>query len=256
MDHILRFAQVSDLHLYAQKDFVYHDHNTYQTFVQVIDLLKNEIEGLDFILLTGDMAANQEKEVYYHIDELLTPLGVKWYWVPGNHDSATLMQVVAPAIGVQTTRVFETKGYRFILLNSVDPKEKEVEGILPLEELEFLNLSLQNAPDTPTIVALHHQPITLPEAWVDPLGLQNKDDFYAIIDQHPQVKAVIFGHIHHAKVWERNQVQYLAAPATSYQFNPYTPEFSLDLLAPGYRLFKMDGETIDSEVKRVTLENL
>ncbi|HAS44969.1 MAG TPA: phosphodiesterase [Microscillaceae bacterium] len=255
MDNTLRFAQISDLHLYAQKDFVYHEHNTYQTFVQVIDLLKDEIEDLDFILLTGDMAAKQEKEVYYHIDELITPLGVKWHWLPGNHDSATLMQAVAPKLGVQTTRVFEAKGWRFILLNSVDPEEQAVEGILPPEELQFLNQHLRDAPDTSTIVALHHQPIALPGAWVDPLGLQNKEEFYAIVDQHPQIKAVIFGHIHHAKLWERNQIQYLAAPATSYQFNPYTPEFSLDLLAPGYRLYTLETNTIYSEVKRVSLKN-
>ncbi|OJJ23692.1 hypothetical protein BKI52_04895 [marine bacterium AO1-C] len=253
MDHTLRFAQISDLHLYAQKDFVYHEHNTYQTFTQVIDLLKNDISNLDFIILTGDMAANQAQEVYYHVDELIAPLGIKWYWLPGNHDSATTMETVMKNISVQNKCIFETKGWRFVLLNSVDPKEQDVEGILPLHELEFLDQSLQNSPDIPTIIALHHHPVEFPNAWIDPLGLQNKDDFYAIIDRHPQIRAVIFGHIHHADMWKRNEVQYISAPATSYQFNPYTPEFSLDSLAPGYRLYQIHNQIIHSEVKRITL---
>ncbi len=247
----LRFAQISDLHLYAQKDFVYREHHTYQNFVQVIELLKEDVPNLDCVIFTGDMAANQEKEAYFHIDELMAPLGIRWYWVPGNHDSHTVMQAVRSELSVDSSRYFEEKGVRFIMLNSTDPNEKEVEGILRTSELEFLDGLLA---DTwlPTIVVLHHQPIAIPNGWVDPLGLRNKQDFLHIIDKHSHVIAVIFGHIHHAKIWEHNQVPYISAPATSYQFNPYTAEFSLEDLAPGYRLYEVTNGVVRSEVKRIS----
>ena len=248
----LRFAQLSDLHLYAYKDFVYHEHNTYQSFSKVIELLQEDVPTLDFILVTGDMASKQEKQVYFHVDEAFKPLNLPWYWLPGNHDSNKIMQAVANEVSVTNAKLFEAKGTRFILLNSLDREEKVVEGMLPTEELNFLRQSLEQAPKTPTIVALHHQPISLGEGWVEPLGLINKADFNNIIIAHSQVKAVIFGHVHHANQWEHNQIQYFSAPATSYQFNPYTPEFSLDDLAPGYRIFEVEGDSIKSEVKRIS----
>lgn len=249
----LRFAQLSDLHLYAQKDFIYHEHNTYQSFCQVIELLKKEIASLDFLLITGDMAAQQEKEVYFHIDQLLKPLTIPYYWLPGNHDSATLMQTIASKLSVQNTCIFEIKDTRFILLNSVDREEKAVEGFLPQEELTFLHTSLQEAIHTPTIIALHHQTLNTPGSWTEGLGLTNTKEFYEVIDAFTQIKAVICGHIHHAHQWERNNVSYFSAPATSYQFNPYTPTFALDDLNPGYQVFTIENNVLHHEVKRLTI---
>lgn len=249
----LRFAQLSDLHLYAQKDFVYHKHNTYQSFCQVIELLKNEIASLDFLLITGDMAARQEKEVYFHIDQILKPLAIPYYWLPGNHDSATLMQTIASELSVQNARVFETKDTRFILLNSVDREEKAVEGFLAQEELAFLHTSLQEALHTPTIIALHHQTLDTPNSWTAGLGLTNTKEFYEVIDSFTQIKAVICGHIHHAHQWERNNIAYFSAPATSYQFNPYTPTFTLDNLSPGYQVFTIENDALRHEVKRLII---
>lgn len=249
---ILRFAQLSDLHLYKHKDFVYHEHNTYQSFCATVDLLKQE-EDLDFILITGDIAAKQEKETYFHVDELLKPLGIPYYWLPGNHDSASLMQSIASELEVQNKQVFDVKHVRFVLLNSTDRAEKAVEGFLPVDELQFLSNSLTEAPHLPSVVALHHQLLPTPNSWTDGLGLTNAEEFYQVIDQYPQVKAVVCGHIHHAHSWQRKGVQYFSAPATSYQFNPYTPQFALDGLNPGYQVLTLNSEDqeVICEVKRI-----
>ncbi|EAY26105.1 metallophosphoesterase [Microscilla marina] len=248
----LRFAHLSDLHLYKYKDFMYHEHHPYQSFCNVVDLLKQE-DTLDFILITGDIAAKQEKESYFHVDELLAPLGTPYYWLPGNHDSAVLMKRIAPKVQVQNTNVFETKGTRFILLDSTDRQEKAVAGFLPDDELRFLEKSLAEATNTSTIIALHHQLLATPGSWTNNLGVTNKNDFYKIIDACPQVQAVICGHIHHAHAWQRKGVQYFSAPATSYQFNPYAPEFALDELAPGYQVLSIHPKTrrVHCEVKRI-----
>lgn len=248
----LKFAQLSDLHLYKYKDFVYHDHNTYQSFCAIVNLLKQE-QGLDFILITGDLAAKQEQEAYFHVDELLAPLDLPYYWLPGNHDSASLMQQIAPRLSVQNTPVFEVKQHQFILLNSSDRAEKAVEGFLPKEELLFLENTLKNAAHLPSIIALHHQLLPTPNSWTSGLGLTNAEEFYQVIDKHPQIRVVLCGHIHHAYHWQRKGVQYFSAPATSYQFNPYTPKFSLDELTPGYQILTLntDNRGVICEVKRI-----
>jgi Icc protein len=248
----LKFAQLSDLHLYKYKDFVYHDHNTYQSFYATVNLLKQE-QGLDFILITGDLAAKQEKEAYFHVDELLAPLGIPYYWLPGNHDSASLMQHIAPQLSVQNTSTFELKGHQFILLNSSDRAEKAVEGFLPQEDLHFLDKTLADAAHLHCIIALHHQLLPTPDSWTSGLGLTNADEFYQVIDKHSQISTVLCGHIHHAHRWQRKGVQYFSAPATSYQFNPYTPEFSLDDLTPGYQVLTLNAESkeVICEVKRI-----
>ena len=252
--NILRFAQLSDFHLYKDKDFISYEHNTYQSFCAVTGLLKQEKNALDLIIVTGDMAANMEKEAYFHADKVLASFNLPYYWLPGNHDDAALMKSIHAELSVQGTNVFDIKGTRFILLDSSDRENKAMEGFLPEYELHFLEKSLAEAPQTPTIIALHHQLLDIPNSWATPYGLTNKEDFYRITDAHPQIKAVICGHIHYVENWERNGVQYFSAPATSYQFDPYTTEPGITNALPGYQTFSIDHhtDTINCEVKRVS----
>lgn len=251
---LLRFAQLSDLHLYKHTDFISYDHNTYQSFCAVADLLGQEKNNLDFILVTGDIAAKQEKEAYFHADKVLAAFDIPYYWLPGNHDSAAIMASVASEVSAEDTKVFDIKGTRFILLDSSDRENKAMEGFLPNDELHLLEKSLKEALATPTVIALHHQLLETPGSWTASLGITNKADFYTIIDAYPQVKAVICGHIHYAHHWVRKGVRYFSAPATSYQFDPYAAKGGIVDLRPGYQTFSINHNTgiITCEVKRIS----
>jgi Icc protein len=92
---------------------------------------------------------------------------------------------------------------------------------------------------------------------MDQIGLRNPDDLLAVIDRYPQVKLVLFGHIHQAFSTTRAGVQYLGCPSTCVQFKPDQPDFAIDQQPPGFLMLDLypDGQ-FDSRIKRVNYQRL
>ena len=83
------------------------------------------------------------------------------------------------------------------------------------------------------------------------IGLQNQDDFWQVIDRFPQVKTVLWGHVHQEYDTFRNGVRLLATPSTCIQFTAGSVKFSVEEKSPGYRWFELmpNGE-FSTEVRR------
>ena len=87
---------------------------------------------------------------------------------------------------------------------------------------------------------------------MDKINLRNYDEFLAVCDRYPQIKLVIFGHIHQEFDTRRGNVRYLGSPSTCVQFQPQSKEFAIDKQAqPGFRLINLfaDG-TYNTEIIR------
>ncbi|MCU7797626.1 MAG: 3',5'-cyclic-AMP phosphodiesterase, partial [Candidatus Thiodiazotropha sp. (ex Myrtea spinifera)] len=56
-----------------------------------------------------------------------------------------------------------------------------------------------------------------------------------LVGQHPQVKAVLCGHIHQEFQGEHNGVKLLGTPSTCVQFIAGQDDFGIDACPPGYR---------------------
>ena len=120
---------------------------------------------------------------------------------------------------------FERGGWNFILLDSA--VAGCVHGYLPAKTLDWLDCQLKMVGHKPTLVTLHHHPLQVNSDWLDTSTLQNSEEFFAIIDDHPQVKLVLFGHIHQEFHIQRHHVQYLGTPSTSIQFAPSSVKFAI-----------------------------
>jgi Icc protein len=85
------------------------------------------------------------------------------------------------------------------------------------------------------------------------MALDNAAEFFAIIDRHPQVRGIVFGHVHQDYRAFRRDVLLLAAPSTCIQFKPRSDLFALDPRTPGFRWFELypDGR-ISTGVERIT----
>ena len=70
---------------------------------------------------------------------------------------------------------------------------------------------------------------------MDAIGLENSDQFFAVIDRHPCVKGVLWGHIHNEYEGERKGVRLMGSPATCFQFKLERAEISVDSRPPAYR---------------------
>ena len=137
-----------------------------------------------------------------------------------------------------------------MLLSSWVPGK--VYGKLSGRSLEWLEQQLQIIGDKPTAIALHHPPCAIASDWMDRIKLQNPEEFFAIIDRYPQVKLVLFGHIHQAFEQERRGVRYLGSPSTCVQFKPKSVEFAIDSTQPGFRLLTLNSDgSFETKIERV-----
>jgi Icc protein len=106
--------------------------------------------------------------------------------------------------------------------------------------------------DRPCLVALHHHPVPMQSAWLDRLALEQPAALLAIVDACPNVKAVIWGHVHQAFEAARNGVRLLGSPSTCMQFKPHCETFTLDTQPPGYRWLRLaDDGSITSGIRRL-----
>lgn len=245
----LSVAQVTDIHLFADENQKLLGLPTTQSFQAVIERLSLQPQ-LDLLLLTGDLSQDGTPASYKRMQKLLSPLSLPTYWLPGNHDCAIAMQRVLNRVPISPCKAFERNGWHFILLNSSVPNC--VYGHLSSETLDWLDFRLGLVGSQPTLIALHHPPFIVNSDWLDTSTLQNPEELFAVLDRHPQVKLVLFGHIHQEFNRQRRGVHYLGTPSTSIQFEPQSSNFSLDHKKPGFRLLNLyeDG-TWQTKIERV-----
>lgn len=247
----LLVAQITDTHLFAGVDQALLGCPTNDSFQAVLARLRQLQPKPDILLLTGDLSHDESSESYERLQDLLTPLEIPTYWLPGNHDSLPVMQQVLKQSPVSAENSFQAGGWHFLLLSSWIPGC--VDGQLDSESLEWLERQLQLIDPKPTLIGLHHPPCPVHSDWLDAIKLRNPEDLFAVIDRYSQVKLVVFGHIHHAFDHYRREVCYLGSPSTCVQFKPASREFSLDQAQPGFRLLTLvsDG-TYETKIERVT----
>ena len=71
-----------------------------------------------------------------------------------------------------------------------------VGGELCADRLSWLDATLAAAPDVPTLILMHHPPFLTGIAHMDRIGLTGRDEFAAIAARHPQIQAILCGHVH------------------------------------------------------------
>ncbi len=246
----ITIAQVTDMHLFASEQKQLLGMPTTKSFNAVIERLKKLREQLDLLLLTGDLSGDSTSQSYSNLQNLLSPLFLPSYWLPGNHDDFTIMNEVLNLGLVSRRKCFERGGWNFVLLDSSVPGE--VHGYLRRETLEWLDLQLSMTGDRPTAIALHHPPFNINSCWLDNSSLQNSEDFFAVLDKYSQVRLVLFGHIHQEFLTQRRGVDYLGTPSTCVQFQPRSKKFALDQKSPGFRLMKLyPNGTWETWIERV-----
>lgn len=249
----ITIAQITDIHLFASEQEQLLGMSTIDSFHAVIEQLRKLREELDLLLLTGDLSGDSSAQSYGNLQNALSTLFLPSYWLPGNHDNFSVMNEVLALGLVSRRKCFERGGWNFILLDS--SVTGQVHGYLRSETLEWLDSQLSMAAK-PTAIALHHPPFKINSRWLDNSSLQNSNQFFAVLDKYPQVRLVLFGHIHQEFYTQRQGVDYLGSPSTCVQFRPRSKKFALDEQAPGFRLMKLyPNGTWESWIKRVPYFN-
>lgn len=203
----LVFAAVGDPQI---SDYQY---GRYKYFLSAADDLRNA-EGLDALVMAGDIAENGLSDEYQLFYDELGGLDLRYIACVGNHDirlrnySSTVkrfsnfINTLNGDESVSALHYSETvNGYKFIVLGS-DKTEFE-ETYFSDEQLSWLDSELSSQNGKPAFVLLH-QPLKLthglPEVWNSPFDSagsvgDGSDALKAILDKHENV-IFITGHEH------------------------------------------------------------
>lgn len=245
----LRIVQITDLHLKATPGSRLWGADVDAGLSAVLARIQEKHPAPDFILATGDLVGD-DPDAYDRLRELLKPLGVPVYCLPGNHDFPAVMGQVLRGGPVRKERYLVAGNWQFVLLDSSFPGTPD--GHLAYGELALLDTVLVTHPELHTLVCLHHNPVPTDTPWLDTMTVGNGEALFAVLDRYPQVRAVAWGHIHGEFDARRGSVRLLGTPATCMQFKPKVPEPQVDDLPPGYRWFEFhpDGG-LETGVERV-----
>lgn len=243
-------VQLSDSHLFAEADGVLLGMNTRDSLERVIDLVRAQQPQVDLVLATGDLSQDGTLASYQRFRELSARIAAPARWIPGNHDEPRLMAQAATQTRLLEP-VVDVGNWRITLLDSAVPGS--VPGYLQDSQLQRLVQSLSEAPSRHHLVCLHHHPVSIGCPWMEPIGLRNPEALFAVIERFPQVRALLWGHVHQELDRERKGVRLLASPSTCIQFAPGSEDFTVDERAPGYRWLRLhpDGR-LETGVQRLS----
>lgn len=227
----LRVAQLTDPHLFAVPTRQLLGITTRASFDAVLALALASTPKL--LLLTGDLVQDATPSAYAALRKRLAASGVPTALVAGNHDHPELLTAYFGAASIAALQQQRQAGWNLLLLNSQVTRHNR--GSISHQQRADLETILRSD-SAPTLLALHHHPLPSGSAWLDTLDAEGGEEVLKLCDRYPQVKAVIFGHIHQELAQQRHHYQLLGAPSTCVQFQPHSANFAVDAQQqPGYR---------------------
>lgn len=226
---MIRVVQLTDLHLLADPNALYRGKDTRSHFLAGLKLAVRLQP--DLLLLTGDLAEDEQLGTYQWLYQQLKNSGLNWQWLPGNHDNPAIMASFQPTDFHQQTQYWQILG-----LNSHLPNQTQ--GNLDTTQLQRLQCALINP--KPLLIALHHPPVAVNSLWKDAIALQNSAVFWKLLKDQNHARLVIFGHVHQAFSSSQQQTNVFATPASSVQFTEDSDKFAISPVAlPALRLIRL-----------------
>jgi len=248
-------AQLSDLHLGAAWEGV----DPRPRLEQVIEAVRALPNPVDAVVVSGDLTDSGDEADYRLARQLLGRLEVPVHVLPGNHDLRGLLRSAFELPGEGEAPINysgEIGELRLVILDSIVAGQDP--GAFDAEQLRWLDEELSKEPERPTLLAMHHPPLTtgLPE-W-DAINLlpPERAALAEVVGRHPQLRAIVGGHLHRIAASALAGCPVLSAPSTYLQMLPdFMPaDFEDDDAAtwtdpPGFALHVLlDGE-LSSQVE-------
>jgi Icc protein len=250
----LTILQISDTHLHAAADSRMRGVTTYATLLAVLEHARRDPRWpVDAILATGDIVQDESRAGYERFRAALEPLDVPVYSIPGNHDDPKLMGEILTSGAFHLGGELRRGPWSIVLLSTFLAGE-DAGGLGPAR-LQGLRQALAAHAGQHVLVAMHHHPLPMGSTWLDGVALRDAAAFWSVIDAHPNVRAVVCGHVHQAGDRMRNDVRFLSTPSTCAQLLPSSEFFALDDRPPGMRWLELyDDGRVQTEVSWVATE--
>jgi 3',5'-cyclic-AMP phosphodiesterase len=234
-------AQLTDLHIRPPGRACYRVVETNTMLERACRAVAAIRPRPDVVLLTGDLTDRGTPEEYANLHAILArTLDIPVFWIPGNHDNREAMLAHLP--GTRRTEGFvqyvvEDHPVRIVMLDTL--VQGHPHGALNDHQLAWLDRTLAEQPDKPTLIGMHHPPFICGIRHMDVINLQEAERFAAVVGKHPQVRRIICGHHHRPITAMVAQAIASIAPSVAHQVELDLAEdapSAFVLEPPGYQL--------------------
>ncbi|WP_338028059.1 phosphodiesterase [Croceibacterium selenioxidans] len=216
----------------------------------------------DMLVLTGDITDNGDIESFDKTAALLAECPFPVWPMVGNHDRREALLHAFPQVRLDEgflQYVVEQNGLRLIMLDTLDTDRHG--GAFCEAREAWLTARLDEAPDTPTLIFMHHPPVVSGIDWMDPAP----DEAWiqrlgAAVEGREQILAIHCGHLHRPLLATFRgiplQVTPSVAPLVSLDLRSIDKEQpdGRDLIVaepPCYSLHRWDGSNLVTHHERV-----
>ncbi len=243
----IRLIQITDCHLGPRPGDTLLGLDADESLSDVLQHLAVHEPDPDYLLATGDITGEANLAAYERfLSTLQQVYNQPVAWLSGNHDLDSIMRKF-PRERVQR-EFLEFDHWQVILLDSSVPGHEH--GDIAGAEMQRLRDCLERS-HKHTLVFVHHQPVPVGSHWIDQYVIANASELLALLGQYPQVKGLVWGHVHQEFHSQYQHIPLFSTPSTCIQFKPGSYDFALDDTMPGYRWFNLhqDGR-LETGVER------
>lgn len=193
-------CQISDPHIKTGGKKSYRVVDTAESLRRCVAQVNQLKQRPDAVVLTGDLVDFGLPGEYEFLRQLLQPLSMPFYLLPGNHDERAALRAAFPEHtylqqgGDRIEYVIDTHALRIVALDTVIPRSSL--GEMAPASLQWLDEVLAQQPVTPTVIVMHHPPFKTGIGHMDDIGLAQPELLEQVVRRHPQVERVLCGHLH------------------------------------------------------------
>ncbi len=213
-------AQISDMHIKSPGSLLYKRIDTAGYLERAVAHVMRLDPRPDIVIATGDLVDGGKLEEYAFLREMLAPLTMPVYLIPGNHDARDAMRAAFPGHSYlprdgYLQYAIDDHPLRLIALDTlVDGKPY---GELCEQRLSWLEDRLGEQ-HRPTLLFMHHPPFDCGIEAFDRAKLNvGSERFADIVGRHPQVERVMCGHVHRPIQVRWAGTMASIAPSTAHQ---------------------------------------
>lgn len=247
-------VQLSDLHIGANENGV----DPVPHLEAVVEAIRALPDQPDAVLVSGDLTHDGGLAEFELARELLERLQVPLHVFPGNHDDRALLREAfeLPGEGGETVNYSAEVGeLRLVAFDSNVPGQDP--GRYDAGQLRWLDSELGAQPDRPTLLAMHHPPLATGIREWDEINLEpgQRELLAEVVAQHPQLRAIVGGHLHRIAASALAGCPVLSVPSTYLQARPDFAREDVEFVPmPGFAIHALlDGE-LSSQVESVLVQ--
>jgi Icc protein len=191
-------AQMTDTHLRPPGDQTYGI-DTGRALRNAVATITNSPVPVDVVVATGDLADHGDVDEYAYFEKCIAPIRAPVHAIPGNHDNGSrLSEMMAGKAGRMQAAEFcyaaDVGPLRLVMLDTTVTGADH--GSLGAARLAWLEKALSARTTQPTLLAMHHPPFRTGIPRMDAINLREGNVLGDLLGRHPQVIAIVCGHVH------------------------------------------------------------